>query len=199
MQKGIFMRMMKLLRISFCMILMAQIGGLHALPIDLDEYQGLVSDELSYRVGDPITVVVVQSFVAEKESEKGLDTDLRLSGGVDYDGGNKNAGMGLGTARDRSGYLRTSGQVKTVVTARITSLIENGMYGIEGHHKTTVNGEVQTVAIMGKIRSSDILQDNTIYSHKIADATIEIDGIGEISDTKKKNIFVTVFSWLGLL
>ena len=84
---------------------------------------------------------------------------------------NKTSGTG---ATSRSNTLTAK------IASRVTEILPNGDFRIQGSHFTQVNNEDHFVTVTGIIRPTDISADNYILSSAIADARIEYSGSGTI-------------------
>lgn len=84
---------------------------------------------------------------------------------------NKTSGTG---ATSRSNTLTAK------IASRVTAVLPNGDFRIQGSHFTQVNNEDHFVTVSGIIRPTDISADNYILSSAIAEARIEYSGSGTI-------------------
>lgn len=166
--------------------------------INPDLYRALTSDRRAYEVGDLLTVVVVESTTAESAAGTGANASTEISGTA----GNQNNqyGVNLALSGDTSGAGQTSrrGLVKTKVSVRVTEKVDN-LLRIAGEQTVTVNDEKQHVSISGLVRPDDIAGDNTVLSHRIAFAHIEIVGDGVVTNAQKQNIIFRFFKWIRLI
>jgi len=167
--------------------------------LDLDNYTALTSDMKSSKVGELVTVFVVESINAESSA----GTDVKKDTAIDaraYDSINSvGAGMNIGVRGEGGGSTSRSGRVKTQLSTRIVEVLPHGMYLIEGGHNLVINGEHQKIMLSGVIRAQDLTRNNAVFSYQIADANIEIFGEGDVSKAQNQNIISRIFQWLGLL
>lgn len=161
----------------------------------------LFSDYKAAQVGDAITIIVVESSQAANKAETATGrksnigfTGSAKSGSTPIPG----AEFGLGTTNDfkGSGSTKSSGMVKTKISAIIDSVMSNGLLSIKGSRKIVINGEEQKISIKGVVRGSDIRSDNTVYSYNISDAEIIFDGSGAISRAQSPGWLTKLFHWL---
>ena len=68
------------------------------------------------------------------------------------------------------------------MSAIVRQVLPNGNLFIEGHRQILINQESQHFYISGVIRPWDIRDDNTVDSSRMADAQIEFNGQGVISE-----------------
>lgn len=173
----------------------AQAGSL----IDPDGYKALVSDRRAYEVGDALTVLVVESTTAESAAGTGANGATEISASAHNS--DRQYGAGLAIAGDTTGAGQTSrrGQVRTKVAVRVTEKLPGGLLRIAGDQTVTVNDEKQHITISGLVRPDDITGDNTVPSHRLAEASIEIVGDGVVAQAQKQNIIFRVLKWLRLI
>jgi flagellar L-ring protein precursor FlgH len=163
--------------------------------------RSLFSDQKATRIGDAITIIVVESSNASnaakttssRASSLGLTATSKTgaSGGVDINGG-------LGTTNDFKGEGGTSsqGSVTAKLSARVDTVFPNGDLSIVGTRLILINGEEQTIRISGIVRTSDIAPDNSVYSYNIADAHISFEGNGIVSGAQKPGWLTKFFHWI---
>lgn len=70
---------------------------------------------------------------------------------------------------------------------------------IQGIQSVVVNGEEQQIRLSGLVRPEDVTAENTVWSHRIADARVELTGIGVISESQRQGILYRMFKWLRLM
>ena len=73
----------------------------------------------------------------------------------------------------------------TMVAARVTRVLGNGLMEVVGARETRVNGETQIVLVQGVVRDRDIDADNTIRSTNMAEARIELYGEGILAEKQR--------------
>lgn len=82
---------------------------------------------------------------------------------------------------------------------QVTEKLSNGYLKVAGNQEAIINNDKQLIQISGYIRPDDISYDNTIYSYRLADAKIQINGKGVANDAQKLSIFYKLFHWLRLI
>ncbi|GBD90564.1 flagellar L-ring protein precursor [bacterium BMS3Abin04] len=161
----------------------------------------LFSDYKAARVGDAITIIVVESSQAANKAETatGRKSNIGFGGSAKVgDAPLPDADFNLGTTNNfkGSGSTKSSGMVRTKISAIIDSVMPNGLLSIKGSRKIVINGEEQNISIKGVVRGSDIRSDNTVYSYNISDAEIIFDGSGAISRAQSPGWLTKLFHWL---
>jgi len=167
---------------------------------DETTFRPLTADHKAFRVGDVLTVQVVESATATANADTGtqrrnnLGVDLSLdyhrsrhaaanaSVGGDFDGGGR-------TARD--------GRLVAQLTVSIRDVLPNGDLLVAGEQQLTINDERQRIAVTGRVRPQDISEANVVLSTRIADADITYVGEGHLADRQKPAWWRQVTDWLG--
>ena len=177
--------------------------SIKAFPQDMrkNSNNSLFSDQKANRVGDAVTIIVVESSQASNNAAKttGRESDLgfNVSGQVDKSPVPK-VDLGIGSKNDfkGSGSTSTSGMIKTKISATIDSVLNNGNLVVIGSRKISINGEEQTLHIKGIVRNSDITADNSVLSYNLSDAEIVFEGSGLINDAQSPGWLTKFFHWI---
>lgn len=164
-------------------------------------FVSLFSDQKASQVGDAITIVVIEFSQASNNAQ----TTTGRSSGIGLNAGGNVAGselpgtdVSLGVTNDfkGSGATKTSGMMRTKISATIDSVLDNGNLLIKGSRKIVINGEEQTIFIKGIVRTTDIDPNNSVLSYNISEAEIRIDGSGRISDSQSPGWLTKFFHWI---
>lgn len=164
-------------------------------------YSSLFSDQKANRIGDAITIIVMESSQASNNASTSASRESALgfngSGALDQTALPK-ASLSIGSQNDfnGSGSTKTTGLIKTKISASIDSIYANGNMRITGSKKITINGEDQIIIIKGIVRPSDIYADNTVFSYNISDAEIVFEGSGVIDSSQRSGWLTKLFHWL---
>jgi flagellar L-ring protein precursor FlgH len=81
----------------------------------------------------------------------------------------------------------------------VIAIEPNGNLRIEGEQSLIVNGERQKIRITGMVRPEDISAANTVWSNRIANADLELLGVGVVSESQRQSVLYRVFKWLRLM
>ena len=188
---------MKKLIIAFLMLPLLS----NAQNMSQNGFRSLFSDYKAVNLGDAITIIVVESSQASNAAQKSTGRESEVgfgfSGGLD-DTALPNVDLDLGSRNDfkGSGSSKTSGMVRTKLSALIDSVLENGLIRIKGSRKIVVNDEEQMITIKGLVRTSDISSDNTVYSYNISEAEIIFQSDGQIKNMQDPGWLTKLFHWL---
>lgn len=182
------------LALSLCAVVSAQ-------DMRQNSYYSLFADQKANKVGDAVTIIVVESSQASNnaETQTGRSSDISFNGSASL--GTKSvpevkAGIGSKNDFSGSGSTKTTGLIKTKISATIDSVMSNGNLMIKGSRKIVINGEEQLITIKGIVRGSDIMSDNSVLSYNISEAVITFEGNGIINDSQKPGWMTKLFHWL---
>lgn len=173
-------------------------AGAYEPLVDLESGRSLVSNIKAHRVGDIITILVVESTTANATSKTNANEKNEMSGGPGLGFLDVLNAWGLDTENKYTGDGKTArtGNLQTEITVRIAEVLHNGDFRLEGNRMVEINGERQLVEISGICRSRDIDANNTILSTFIADARIAYNGHGPINSTSEPGLVTKLFNWL---
>ncbi len=161
----------------------------------------LFSDQKATRVGDAITIIVVESSIASNnaETKAGRQTDMSLNFSGNFNGTSLASGdatIGNGNEFKGSGSTKTSGVIQTKISATIDSVLANGNLLISGSKKIVINNEEQLISIKGIVRTSDVRSDNSVLSYNISNAEITFEGNGIVSGAQTPGLLTRFFRFL---
>jgi flagellar L-ring protein precursor FlgH len=166
--------------------------------LDPQNYRPLVAEDKAFRVGDILTVVVDESSSATTAADSRADRKASLSAEVGSSKvGTHSANAGTSTDNEGGGRTQRSGRLTAQLSARVVEVNGNGDLVVYGQQSITVNGEEQTITLRGIVRPRDIGENNAIASGRIADASIQFDGEGFITDKSKPGWLSRVLTMLG--
>lgn len=151
----------------------------------------LAEDRRARRVGDLLTVRLVERIQAEKSvdqagnrnSQRSLDLPdavpfNRIDEGL-FSGGGQSSFTGTGSASQAN---RLSGEF----TVTVVRVLPNGAMMVAGDRRIRlVRGEEQ-VQLTGIVRPEDIGPDNRIPSTRVADARLRFTGTGEVANQARQ-------------
>jgi len=164
--------------------------------------RSIFSDVKANRVGDAITIIVVESSKAKNEADMSTgrksDVGLNLSGTMDGEAAVPEVDFDMGTRNDFQGGGSTTsgGMVRTKISALIDSVLDNGLLRVQGNRKISINGEEQNITIKGLVRTADLSTNNSVYSYNISEAEIVFEGNGMIDNNTSPGLITKLFHWL---
>jgi flagellar L-ring protein precursor FlgH len=155
----------------------------------------------SFRVGDVITVLVLESTSAVQRAGTNTNADDSLSLAFNsnlagfYHPNKAVGGSGGNTYKGLGDTTRTS-NVTAKIASVVVKVLPNSNLLIEGEHKVAVNDEVQVIKISGMIRPKDVSFQNTVYSYQVAGADVSVKGSGVVGDAENPGAVTRFFNWL---
>jgi len=171
------------------------------------DQEELYANTTAKKKGDVLTVIVQERHTMEENGDVDLQkkSETKLSGNfepkslvsklpfvgeaVQIEGGRESSNTG-----------KVKYQKKSYLTDRlpviVTEVRPDGLMLIWGKRQIALNSEIKTVALSGLIHPKDVSDDNTIYSDRIALATIHIDGKGSFSATTEPSPSSKTFQWI---
>ena len=164
-----------------------------------DGYAALYEGSRARRVGDPLTIVLVERTSASKSASSKLDSSggfsltppttgaLNLFKESDASISGKRNFNGTGAA-DQSNAL--SGEVSVTVAA----VYPNGTMLVQGQKRVTLNRGDEFVQIKGLVRTADIDANNRVPSTRVADARIAYTGKGDVARASRQGWLSRFFS-----
>ncbi len=166
----------------------------------------LFEDHTARRVGDILTINLVEKTDAKKEADNEVKKDNTTSISIPTILGKSNREIlgyqldtSLTSANDFSGEGETnqSNELTGSITVTVVELLPNGNLKVRGEKRVTLNDGNEYIRLSGIVRPVDIDADNTIPSTKVADATIMYTGEGAMADASKMGwlarFFVSAF------
>ncbi|HXF75586.1 MAG TPA: flagellar basal body L-ring protein FlgH [Methylomirabilota bacterium] len=165
------------------------------------------SDKKALRVGDIITVRIVESAEASNTADTDLSRNSSANAGLSAFFGKKKF-LGLfkldeellksnaENSHKGSGSTTRSGQLTATMTAVVREVLPNGNLVIQGTREVLVNHEQQFITLTGVVRPLDISRDNVVLSTQLADANISIGGLGVVADKQRSGWGTWIFDWI---
>ncbi len=164
-----------------------------------DGYAALYEGWRARRVGDPLSIVLVERTIASKSASSKLDSGggasltppttgaLSLFSQTDASISGKRNFTGTGST-DQSNTL--SGEVSVTVA----QVFPNGTLLVKGQKRVTLNRGDEFVQIRGIVRMADIDAYNRVASTRVADAQIAYTGKGDVARASRQGWFSRFFS-----
>lgn len=164
-----------------------------------DGYAALYEGQRARRVGDPLSILLVEKTAASKSAGSKLDSsggfgitppttgNLSLFKDTDAAVSGKRNFNGTGTA-DQANAL--SGEISVTVAA----VYPNGTMLVQGQKRVTLNRGDEFVQIKGIVRIADIDANNRVLSTRVADARIAYTGKGDVARASRQGWLSRFFS-----
>lgn len=154
-------------------------------------YAGLASDRRASRVGDLVTIRLVERTQASKSASAGStrdsDTNLTLPDAPPFNlvpqgllsGGSAQSFTGSGTAAQNN-------QLFGDITVTVAEVLPSGVLRVAGEKRLTLNRGEEQVQLTGLVRIEDLGPDNSVPSTRVADARIRYAGTGQVADQARQ-------------
>jgi len=162
----------------------------------------LFEDVRAYRVGDILTVQLVEKTNASKKAATSTKKEQDINIGVgDIFGiapthnGQDALGASINGKRDFSGdgASSQSNALTGSISVTVAEVLPNGNLMVRGEKVLTINQGDEFIRIAGIVRPVDVSPDNSVLSTKIADAQIIYGGRGTLADSNRKGWLARFF------
>lgn len=165
---------------------------------DDGKMSAMVADYKARRVGDLVTILIVQDMTATNTANVATDRSFKASSGIDALPGHiKTSGVqnlfSPHSAATLQGKAQASSKssLRTSLAGRVVAVLSSGSLVIEAERSVAMNNERQTVVLRGVVRPGDISPDNAVVSNDLSNLELELKGKGVISEgTRPPNFFV---------
>lgn len=151
------------------------------------------------RVGDPLTIVLVERTAASKTASSQLDsqgglsltppttgllnlfnkTDASVSGNRNFNG---------------QGSTDQANSLTGEVSVTVAEVFGNGTMLVQGQKRLTLNRGDEWVRIKGIVRTADVDLNNRVPSTRVADAQISYTGKGDVARASRQGWLSRFFS-----
>lgn len=162
----------------------------------------LFSDHKAHRVGDVLTVLIVEYSDASSETKTTVGKEANHSIATTAGQGPLSfiplmgSSMQDKTTHDGRALTSRSGKLQSKMTAQIVGKTENGDLIIEGRRTVEINGDKEEIALSGIVRPQDVTAENTVYSYHIANAQITYKGKGAMYRGQRPGVLSWLLGWL---
>ena len=153
-------------------------GGLYQAGYELS----LFSDVKATRVGDIVTVMLVEQNSGQKSSDSNLNQTTAMNIGAPNIGGTvrSNLGVSVDSANAFAGESGSSqrNSLSGSIAVTVREVLPSGNLLVEGEKWMQINQGNEFIRLRGVIRPRDVGPNNVIYSTQVADARISYSGTG---------------------
>jgi flagellar L-ring protein precursor FlgH len=183
-------------------IKVGSMNGARRLPKRIRDYSWIHIDEPKPReikVHDIVTIIVDEKSEVtsnnryNRQRNAQLKAELKDFLRIGEDGNLKNAASNQpGIEAQVSSRLQSFGQmtdqegIRYRIAATVVDVLPNGTLILEARKSIRTNRDVWEYSLTGRLRSEDILRDNTALSENIADLKIDRDQRGKIFDSTRR-------------
>lgn len=165
---------------------------------DPSGFRPLIADHKAFRVGDIVTVQVVENASAAANA----DTGSRRSNGIGLQLTRAhqpavNVGLGANGEFDGGGRTSRTGRLLTQLSVTVREVLPNGELRLEGEQFLTINDEQQRINLEGRARPQDVSDANVVLSSRLAGARITYIGEGDLAERQRPAWWRKLLDWLG--
>lgn len=153
-------------------------GGLYQAGYELS----LFSDVKATRVGDIVTVMLVEQNSGQKSTDTNLNQSTAMNIGAPTFGGSSRPNMAV-TMDSANAFTGESGSSQSnslngSIAVTVREVLPSGNLLVEGEKWMQINQGNEFIRLRGVIRPRDVGPSNVIYSTQVADARISYSGNG---------------------
>lgn len=159
----------------------------------------LFENSIAHRVGDTLTVSLVENTAAQKSSTTttAKQTSVDITAPT-FGGRAPIKELGIGASSNNSfggaGDSAQSNKLNGFLTVTVARRLANGNLLVRGQKWIGINQGREYVRIQGIVRPVDIQPDNTVLSYKIADASISYGAQGVLADANRPGLMARFFN-----
>lgn len=167
-----------------------------------EAYRPLTADNKAFRVGDTVTVQVLENSSASTNADtttrrkNGISADLSLTRNL-RSAPSIAAGVNVAGDFDGGGRTQRASRLLAQLSVVVTEILPNGDMKLAGEQILYVNEEQQKVNLQGRVRPQDISEGNVVLSTRLADARITYVGEGDLSERQRRSWWRSIMDWLG--
>lgn len=161
-------------------------------------YRSLGTDRKAARIGDVLTIQVVETSSATSSADTstgrktGIDAEFSLSRRP-----TTSASLNVEGDFEGGGKTQRSGRLLAQMSVNVVDIAPNGDLYVKGDQLLTVNDEQQKIHVKGRVRPQDISPANVVLSTRLAEAEIIYVGEGELAGRQRPAWWNRFLNWLG--
>ncbi len=168
---------------------------------DSGRLANMVADYKASRVGDLVTISVLQNLSASSTGNVSSNRSFSADSGITaLPGQLKATGVANlfspNSTQALSGKAQATSQTSliTTLTGRVAAVLPGGTLVVEAERQITMNSQHETVILRGLVRPGDLDATNTVASNHVGDLEVEVKGKGVVSEgTRPPN---PVMKWI---
>ncbi len=157
----------------------------------------LGTDRRAARVGDLLTILLVERTIAEKAaaqtSQRQSQRTIDISGLPATAAAEQALSGGSDSSFQGRGATQQSNRLSGEITVTVTEVLPNGALRIAGDRRLFLTRGEEQIQITGLVRPEDIGPGNRVPSTRVADASIRYSGTGEVAAQARQGWFARFF------
>ncbi len=149
--------------------------------------RGLYTDDVARRIGDVLTIIIVEDSKVDNKAKRDLRKETARSS--DFDGELNIDHIlpsipGFTMSAESSNELKSKADFKDQrsfedrVSVVVHDILPNGSLIVLGTRDRNIAGDIQTIEVSGIVRPSDIAFDNSVRSERVANFRIVTKNAG---------------------
>jgi flagellar L-ring protein precursor FlgH len=163
----------------------------------------LFENSVAHRVGDTLTIQLMESTAASKSSSTSTKKSTRvdmpgpiIAGRPVTSNGKEILNVDIDNEQEfeGEGASSQSNKLQGNITVTVAKRLSNGNLLVRGQKWIQINQGKEYVRIQGIVRPIDISPDNTIPSYKVADAMIAYGAQGALADANSPGLLSRFFN-----
>ncbi|MBE1159541.1 flagellar basal body L-ring protein FlgH [Dyella acidiphila] len=163
----------------------------------------LFNDPRAHRIGDILTINLVEAMQASKKSETTTSKTDKVNVGAPEilghslsvaGGAAANSALNSANSFDGAGSSTQSNQLTGQFTVTVSQRLSNGNLIVRGEKWLTINQGKELIRLSGIVRPEDIAQDNSVDSTRVADARITYTGRGTLDQANTQGWLAKFFN-----
>lgn len=162
----------------------------------------LFNDARAHRIGDILTINLVEAMQASKKSETTTSKTDKVNVGAPQilgqslriAGQSANSALNSANSFDGAGSSTQSNQLSGQLTVTVAQRLSNNNLLVKGEKWLTINQGQELIRISGIVRAQDIGQDNSVDSTRVADARITYTGRGTLNEANTQGWLAKFFN-----
>ncbi|MGY3927892.1 flagellar basal body L-ring protein FlgH [Aeromonas simiae] len=167
-----------------------------------DQVNSIYSDIKAHKVGDLITIQLIESTSASKkaDTQSGKNNKFGLDpvtlGGVPITAGAYDMSASLGQNSTFKGQAKAdqSNSLQGNISVSVSKVLPNGNLMVRGEKWIMLNNGNEYIRITGVIRPEDVGSDNSVSSQRVANARIYYGGTGDLANTQEQGWLTSFFN-----
>jgi flagellar L-ring protein precursor FlgH len=163
---------------------------------DESTYHSPVRDQRAFRMGDVLTVAVIEQASAQTKANTDTRTNTDVAGSVSGDGMTYKGSFNFLNNYQGGGTISRQGRLLANVTVSVVEVLSGGELKVYGEQRIEVNEEVQNISVYGIVRPQDIGPLNIVPSPRLSSANIRFVGDGLLGRRQSPGLFSWLFDWL---
>lgn len=150
----------------------------------------LYGDRKAYRVGDVITILLLEATSSRKSNSASHSKSSEVEVASPIVFGKNPVDLSMAIENDSSfsgkGSAGQSNTLQGSITVTVHRLHPNGLMFVKGEKWLMLTSGSEVIRISGLLRPEDVSSENTVLSVKLADARLTYNSTGDLDDSIKQ-------------